>query len=268
MEYSLKQQKIMQGLSKMLHREIYHRLVCEENQHLLYPLIQDACTSIGYKMLNMTVSTMDGFKYVNCSIDVEDQFCAVMVGFFLDISNIILGCDKDYYLPVVMFCTTYSDNINQYIDTDRSTKHELLHVNDILDMIEKDPDFPEKVRQYSMSKQNLSINDLPKSIEFEMFKMLRLEAKAAREDYKNGENYILIPLKNGEIYRHNNVPLGKFISVKIGSEVIRIKDVYLRKFPENSIARQIILRSMRQAVTKYGKNIFKGDLLKVLNSLK
>lgn len=157
----------------MTHRDVYNRLVCDENRQLLHPLIESACTSIGYKLLDMVICGLNGIKYIECSIDTQEIFHAVMIGFILDITKIEPEYDKKYYyMPVIMFCTTYEDHINKYIDKHQSTRHELMHLKDILDLIEKDPEFTEKVMRYSMNKQDLAVDDLPKSIEFEMSKSL------------------------------------------------------------------------------------------------
>jgi hypothetical protein len=252
----------------MTHIEVYHRLVCEENRQMLHPLMQDACASIGYKMLDMVICNSDGLQYIECNVDTKEHFHAVMIGFILDIRRIVPESGKDhYYLPSIMFCTTYNYHVNQYLDRENSRRHELMHLRDVLCMIDKDPQFTNKVMQYSMNKQNILVKDLPKSIEFEMYKLFILEPKASREDHKNGENYLLIPLNNGGIYRHGNVSLDEFVRVKIGSEIARIRDIYLEKFPNNPRAKQIILRQMRQSLVRHGKDVFKSDLEKVLRHL-
>ncbi|MBF0135702.1 MAG: hypothetical protein HQL65_05640 [Magnetococcales bacterium] len=231
-------------------------------------MIQEACTSIGYKFLDMKICSSDGFKYIECDIDTEEKFQGVMIGFILDIRNIIPEYDKEsYYLPVVMFCTTYQENIKKLLNKEITIKHELMHVRDVLDMIEKDPKYTEKVAKYSMNNDTISVKNLPKSIEFEIFRLFNLEPQASEEDYKNGENYVLIPLKNGEIYRIDDIPLDKYIRIAIASDIERVKNIYLNKFPRNPMVKKIILHHIRQAVKRHGKKIFGSDLPHVLKNL-
>ena len=77
-------------------------------------------------------------------------------------------------------------NARKLINRELSILHETAQIKDILDLIEKQPDYPETVHKYNMNNDDLSLQDLEKSIDFEISKLFYLEPRALSMDFANG----------------------------------------------------------------------------------
>ena len=244
----------------MKNKEIYHKIVSQNNFDELKIILEKEFSSIGYDLLGFEILYDKDFPYIYCSVDTEELFAAMMIGLLIDIRHLIPEYKKKiYYLPVAAFCETYPDKVSQYVNKKNSINHELLHVKDILNLIEEDPEYPEKISKFG-KQGTIKIKDLPTSIDLEIFKIFYIEPQAIKLDYDAGENYILLPLKNGEIYRHICDDVQQVMMVKMASELSRVEKIYLNKFSNTPTAEETISTEFKKAISKYGGNIFDDKL--------
>ena len=234
-------------------KEIYQKIVCERNLEQLKLILGKEIPAVGFEFISFELlkDTRDGFPYIYCLIDSNMMYAAQMIGLLVDIKEIIPDYGKDYYyLPIVAFCETLPEEVRQYVNKGISINHELLHVKDMLDLIDEDPGFPEKVWNYGKYSP-IKNDDLPESIDHEIFKVFRMEPQAIRQDYEAGENYILLPLKNGEIYKYVCSEFQQCLLVKMVSEITRINKIYLDKFNIEPSAKQIISDEFKRSIKKF-----------------
>ena len=249
--------------TRMNHREIYHKIVSKDNQGKIRTLLEGEISSIGYGLLDLQILDDDGFPYIYCAIETDEIFAAQMIGFIVKISHLFPDCHEGiYYLPAVAYCDTYPDDIRRYMNKKISINHEIIHIKDILTLIESDPQFPEKIRKYGKYGP-VKTEDLPKSIDLEIFKVFYTEPKAMKFDYESGEKHILFRLSSGEVFRFPCKNIDEYIMLNMESEILRIRDVYFGRFQE----KEIIVQEIKKAVTKYGKSIFGANLEKALSGI-
>ena len=176
------------------HRKIYLQFVNKDNMTKLRRILDENLGDMGYELCKFDVLVDDDLPYIFCTIKSEEMFCAQMIGLIIDSDELEAKHTRSvYYLPAILMRNDFEEDADGLLKKDRILQHELQHVHDILSYIERYPEFPENYRKFGMSG-DVSIEDLPKSMDMELSKLFILEPAASRLDYNNGETYILIPV--------------------------------------------------------------------------
>ena len=239
----------------MTHKEIYFYLVKKENEDSLRELFIEEGIFEDFKVTDMEIHTKAGFPYILLLVKPKEIFAAMFIGVFVDIKPMLPDYpDEWYYLPFIQYCPTYPKKYQAYIDRELSIIHEITHIKDILALIEKNPGYVDTVSKYTMFNEDLTLEDLEKSIDFEISKIFYLEPKALAGDYASGETVIYSDMM-GEIKGYPCQTVEEYVQLKIIHYKNKIKDIYAEKFPGQY---QGINELINEAINKYGKEVF-GD---------
>lgn len=83
----------------------------------------------------------DGLPYLYLLVDsferLSEQAYAMVDGIFIDIASIVADWTEIFYLPVLVIRKEKNNELKQFIDIDRLEKHELFHINEIINYITK-----------------------------------------------------------------------------------------------------------------------------------
>ena len=242
----------------MDHTALYYAIVTEENRDELSLIIAEHLDLIGYKLVNFNINRADGFPYICCQIKTAELFSAQMIGFFVAIDSMIAGYEKPhYYLPIVVFCADYDERFKRLINQQLAIEHEIQHIKDMLDLIKQNPDYPEKSYRYGINSA-LSIEDLPTSIDLELFKLFAIEPNAMRLDFDKGEKSILMPFDGAAktVIRYDCDSVDEYIGLNIKSYIENIKDGYKQRFKNDAAVAKIVDQEVELALNRYGKTVF------------
>ena len=135
--------------------------------------------------------------------------------------------------------------------------------------IEKYPDFPENYRKFGMNSE-VSIEDLPKSMDMELSKLFFLEPAASKLDYDSGETYILINLEdtfNGKLGCYHCRDINEYVGLQMKSSLYRIRMRYQMMHPNNMMASKFIQQELNKALHKYGRDVFGQNPVRGLKDL-
>ena len=237
----------------MTHKEIYYHLVKEENAHSLEELFKKEGILRQFNARKLEIHPGDDFPYILLLVKSKEIFAAMFIGIFVDIQALLpTYANEWYYLPLILFCPHYSRKIQKLIDRELSILHETAHIKDILDLIEKQPGYPETVHKYNMNNDDLSLADLEKSIDFEISKLFYLEPRALSMDFANGETDIYNDML-GKILSYPCESAEEYVQLKIINYKNKIKKIYGNKFPEEH---HRIEELLIDAINKYGKAVY------------
>jgi len=239
----------------MTHKEIYYHLVKEENAHSLGELFKKKGILRQFNARKLEIHSENDFPYILLLVKSKEIFAAMFIGIFVDIRTLLSTYANEwYYLPLILFCPHYSRKFQELINRELSISHETTHIKDILDLIEKQPDYPETVHKYNMNNDDLSLADLEKSIDFEISKLFYLEPRALSMDFANGETVIYDDML-GKILSYPCESAEEYVQLKIIDYKNKIKKIYGNKFPEKY---HQIEELLIDAINKYGKAVY-GD---------
>ncbi|MFT4927252.1 MAG: hypothetical protein ACI8WB_003358 [Phenylobacterium sp.] len=247
----LNQQDIYLKLLQPQHFDALEQLMKAQNVH---------------EVLNVTDVSWyerEGFPYILLKIDTEQIFAAQMVGLNLSIDEILPEYTEPYYLPVISMANGYDAKISKLINHDNAIKHELIHVKDILALIDKDDTYLPRITQYSLNKLTDS-TDLSKSIAIEVFKIFYLDPPAFASDFDNGEKSIRTQFL-GQIMSYECQTKEEYIEMQISDYIDTLNVAYQQKFPDQ---KKRIDKKINNSVMKYGKDVLGESPLEKLDTLK
>lgn len=247
----LSHQEIYQELLKPQHFEQFEQLMKTQNVH----------TS-----LNATAASLeskDGFPYVLLKINTEEIFAAQMVGLYLLIQDILPEYSEYFYFPAIAMANGYNPQIAKLINHENSIRHELLHIKDVLALIDKDPTYLERVTQYSL-KQLDDEKNLAKSIAIEVFKIFYLEPQAFASDFSHGEKAIRTTFL-GQIVEYQCQTKAEYIEMQLSDYLENLSLAYQNKFPQS---KKRIEKKIESSVLKYGKEVLGSTPLEKLQQIR
>jgi hypothetical protein len=152
--------------------------------------------------------------------------------------------EQDYYLPVL--------GVAQGASTP-TIRHELLHLHDLLALIEQDPSYPERALKQSINSIS-EPSQIEESVEFELFKIFAMEPQAYRLEYSLGETWIDTTYA-GLPVRYNCASADELVAMRLADYVSTLEHRYAEKFPGSEAT---ILKAVRQSANRHGRELF-GD---------
>jgi hypothetical protein len=191
------------------------------------------------------------FPYVLFTIETDQIFAAQMVGLYLEIEELVPEYTGLFYLPIIAVAQNYDSEINRLINIENSVAHELIHIKDILSLIDKDPSYIERSGNYGMNTVK-DAEDLRESIDLEIFKIFYLEPQAFRSDFSKGERMIRTMLL-GKILEYECETETEYIEMQLCDYFGNLSEIYKEKFPNEG---DTIKKYIDASVVKYGKAVF------------
>lgn len=193
------------------------------------------------------------YPYILLELDIVGEFAAQFLGLFLDIHKYFLWHDaENFYLPAIAYPHEYHRGIKQYVNKEVSIAHELLHLRDIIESIENEPGYLEKVYRYGFENVE-DTSDLEESIAFEVGKIFRIEPKALANDFKNGEKMIFEPFFLGMVMKYKCSTEDEYIRLSMCNYIVDLQEMYCEKFGE---AEDKIKEYFMNSVNRHGREIF------------
>ncbi|UCH95531.1 MAG: hypothetical protein JSV88_01425 [Candidatus Aminicenantes bacterium] len=240
----------------MTHKEIYYHLVKKENANGLGQLLEKQGIFEKFKVERLEIQSQNDFPYILVQVRSKDLYAAMFIGIFTDIRPLFPNYpDEFYYLPLIFFCPYYPEKFQKLINREFSIRHEVLHIKDILDLVEQEPGYLTKVRQYNVNNEDLQLDDLEKSMDLEIFKVFYLEPRALAQDFANGENTLYMELGE-KILQYHCQTSEEYVQLKINDYITKIRILYLQKFPAKKFR---IENGLKNFTNKYGKDIYGED---------
>jgi len=191
----------------------------------------------------------------------ENGLVAHCTGVWFDVRPLVgPEGEEDYYLPVL--------GVPEGATTP-TIRHELLHLHDLLALIEQDP-------SYSQRALNLGINSISEpsqieeSVEFELFKIFAMEPQAYRLEFELGETWIDAS-HGGQPVRYHCATEEELVSMRMADYVTKLEDRYVQMFPGHEA---MIRKAMRRSTDHHGHEVFGAyaydriQQVNVLSSLK
>ncbi len=244
------------------YEEIYHYLLKPDHFEQLQVLMKEQNI---YESLNVKEVSLknEDFPYVLFKIETDQIFAAQMVGLLLEIDSLLPEYTDEYYFPVIAMARNYDAEINHLINLEHSVAHELLHIKDILSLIENDPFYIQRLGKYGMNMLE-SIEDLQESIDFEVFKIFYLEPQAFESDFSNGEK-TLRTMFFGKILEYECGTEQEYVEMQMSSYLGNLSEAYKDKFPDEGTA---IKNHIDASAAKYGKDVLGEAPLQKLQELR
>ncbi|TMQ09083.1 MAG: hypothetical protein E6J90_38775 [Deltaproteobacteria bacterium] len=228
----------------MRHREIYMALLSRSLRDRLLATLEAEGILTLLKARALSVVDATPLPYVRLEVNAgEDGLVAHCTGIWFDVRPLVgLEGEEDYYLPVL--------GVSQ--DASGPTiAHELLHLHDMLALIEQDPSYPERALKLSIN----SISDpseIEGSIDFELFKIFAMEPQAYRLEYEMGETWIEV-FDAGRPIRYHCATAEELVAMRMADYVASLERRYAKKFPGHEAT---IRQAVRVSVSHHGRAVF------------
>jgi len=190
-------------------------------------------------------------------------FAARMTGLFLDDVSNITGYEGQFYLPVICLHEFLPEKIAVLINVELSIEHELIHIRQIFELISIDSTYLHRVKKYGM--ENIKdINQIPDSIDLEVFKLFYLEPEAMKFDFDHGEITIRTQFM-GKIMEYDCASVEEYTQMKIADYIDNFKEVYHKKFSDYPYEK--LVSFFDESIKKYSGTVLGLDPIATLKKL-
>ncbi|UZW16042.1 hypothetical protein OSC52_09575 [Clostridium pasteurianum] len=239
----------------MTHKNIYFKIVKEKNIQLLNKIFKEQGLIEYHHIDNIQFMCKNDFPYILITENNTGRnnivYAAKYIGLFLNLQKIIVDYKQLYYLPVIAIPAEYDKYIEKYVEKHLAIEHELIHVKDILQIIDTDDKYLSNVYNYALSNIK-SVENIEKSIDFEIYKIFKLEPRALSSDYKGGLCMIYSDFIFG-IAKYKCTSLEEYLQMEIYNYLSNLKSTYIEKFENN---KKIIENIFKEKINKYGNEIY------------
>jgi hypothetical protein len=226
------------------HREIYMALLSPLLRDRLLAALNEEGILTLLKAHASCVVDAEPEPYVRLAIKAgEDGIIAHCTGVWLDVRPLV-GPDgqDDYYLPVLGVADGASAS---------TVAHELLHLRDMLALIEQDPTYPDRALKLSINSISYP-SEIEQSVDFEMLKIFSMEPQAYRLEYEMGETWIETSVA-GLPVRYACANADELVAMHMADYVAKVERWYSSKFPGHEAT---IRRAVRRSANRHGRAVF------------
>jgi len=226
------------------HRETYLALLSPTLRARLLATLEEEGILTLLKAHALEVVDATPIPYVRLEITAgENGLVAHCTGVWFD-ARPLLGpeVEQDYYLPVLGVPQGASAS---------TISHELLHLHDLLALIEQDPSYPERALKLSINSIS-EPSQIEDSVDFELFKIFAMEPQAYRLEYSLGETWIDTS-HDGQPVRYHCATAEELVTMRLADYVAILERRYIKMFP-GSVA--TIRNAVRRSVNHHGREVF------------
>lgn len=150
--------------------------------------------------------------------------------------------EQDYYLPVLGVAQGASIS---------TISHELLHLHDMLALIEQDPSYSERALKLGINSIS-EPSQIAESVDFELFKIFAMEPQAYRLEYSLGETWIDVA-HAGQPVRYHCSTAEELVTMHLASYVATLEHRYVKMFPRHEAT---IRKAVRRSANRHGRKLF------------
>ena len=250
----------------MDYKEIYKSIVQKKNIKILRKSLEEIGIFDKYNTKSLFIQEIDGFPFVLMRIQPDETsfFSAMMLGFFLDnLKDFNLKFQGEYYFPTITIVDKLPKNIDKRIvNIENAINHELIHLKQVLAIIENDPSYLEKVK--TLGVYNSEKEQIEASIDFETYKIFTLEPDALKNDYKAGEKTIRTQFM-GRLMEYDCDTQEEYVYMQIYDYIGHMKGIYVKKFPDFN--KELIDTYFNDSIIKHSDKILGDDPITTLEEL-
>ncbi|MCB1160356.1 MAG: hypothetical protein KDK45_22830, partial [Leptospiraceae bacterium] len=208
--------------------------------------------------------TQNEMPYILFTSDFDYYHAAQYFGLIIDIRNIIKDYEQEnFYLPVISFSDSHPEVIQNLINQEISIQHELIHIKDFFNILDKNPDYTGDLMRYGLFFE-VKNEDLEKSIDFEVRKLFLIEPNGLTHDYNNNERLIYDQFM-GRLMKYSCSTLEEYLQMKMLTYIDEIKSLFKNKFKNEN---ERIETEFEKSINKYGTGIFNDNPYQNYKSLK
>jgi hypothetical protein len=226
------------------HREIYMALLSPPLRDRLLATLEEEGILTLLKAHALRVVDATPLPYVRLeTTHGENGLVAHCTGVWFDARPLVgPEGEQDYYLPVLGVPPGASTP---------TISHELLHLHDLLVLIERDPSYPERALKLGINSIS-EPSQIEESVEFELFKIFAMEPQAYRLEFSMGETWIDAS-HAGRPVRYHCATVEELVTMRMADYVANLERRYVQMFPGHEA---MIRKAVRQSTNHHGREVF------------
>jgi hypothetical protein len=226
------------------HREIYMALLSPSLRDRLLATLEEEGILTLLKAHALEVVDATPVPYVRLEITAgENGLVAHCTGVWFDVRPLVgPEGEEDYYLPVLGVAQGASP---------ATVGHELLHLHDLLALMERDPSYSERALKLGINSIS-EPSQIEESVDFELFKIFAMEPQAYRLEFAMGETWIDAP-HAGQYIRYHCATPEELVTMRLADYVANLERRYAKMFPQHEAT---IRKAVRRSVDHHGREVF------------
>jgi hypothetical protein len=231
-------------LTAVKHRETYMALLSPSLRDRLLATLEEEGILTLLKAHALGIVDATPVPYVRLEITAGvDGLVAHCTGVWFDVRPLVgPEGEQDFYLPVL--------GVSQGASTS-TISHELLHLHDLLALIEQDPAYPERALKLGINSIS-EPSQIEESVDFELFKIFAMEPRAYRLEYEMGETWIDAS-HAGQPVRYHCATVEELVTMRLADYVATLERRYVQKFPGHEAT---IRKAVQQSANHHGRELF------------
>lgn len=231
----------------MTHREVYRWLLSPQQRDRLVRVLHEEHYVEKLCAEEVRFVEAEPEPYLSLTIRRGATFTAHSGGIYLDLARFPeLEQAGWFYFPLVGLSDT-KDAI--------ARRHELQHLHDLLDLIERDPTYPDRSLRVHCNDE---LSGLEEQIDLEVFKVFTLEPPAFRLEYALGACTIEMPFLPGLTFPYRCDSADELVATWMTEYVRQLEQRFVQRFPgERARIREVMRRAVdREGVRVFGEGAF------------
>ncbi|MBI2568432.1 MAG: hypothetical protein HYV63_15535 [Candidatus Schekmanbacteria bacterium] len=235
----------------------YHALLTTADLGGLWQLVRQTGVAAQYHLEEMRLERdEEGFPYLVCRQETPTKervgYVAMWIGVFVDPRSLLPGYHhSELYVPFVVLPRHFDERLTG--DPRVAVGHEVLHVKDVVALIERDPSYLPRMRELAINNLE-DPRRLGDSVEFEVFRVFHFEARALATEYAIGENTIRIPVLF-LVISYRCASRQQYLELMLANAVVNLWDEYERKLADRT---DELRGHFDRALAMFGTDVF-GD---------
>jgi len=253
-------------MNKSSYEKTYHHLVKQENLAKIKEILKEKESydpeTIGKIQYKKEKELPYLFVQVDSGVYLGQGNYGMVDGNFVNIESICPQWTDVFYLPILFLRQPADPKLKELVEKRKIKEHEIEHLKDLLDYIDEHPSYIKRAQKYSLS--GCTLENVGKSIHFEVEKIFQKEAPVLAKDYRNGETCVSISA-DGAAFEIEVDTEARFVEYEIGLYLGSLFERYLEKFPEH---KELIENLYKKEVDTQGRAFFgKNALQKIVFSI-
>jgi len=241
-------------MQKTSYKKVYHRLVQLDNLAKIKTILHEQSGFDSATVEKIQYKEENNPPYLFVEVDSGKYLghgnYGMIDGNFLNMEAIVPDWPGVFYLPIIFLRKPRNARMKALVEKKKILEHELEHLAGLLDYIDADPSYIARAHEVSITASTLE--NVGRSIHFEIEKIFQQEAPILAKDYKKGENTVAIA-DGGALFEIIATTADQFIRYQLAQYLSGLLDLYFKRFPEH---KELIQEIFKKEVNAQGRAFF------------
>lgn len=257
----------------MGYKQDYQEIITKKNFTKLNKLMESGNLIADYKHSDFKIGNDSGINYLNVTIDTENEpsnYASFLMIIYLKRKELFNNSTEKEIFPLMIIVkpNKIDEMGEKYRSNETDFNHEFMHLKDLIEIFEQEPDFIYRGYNYALSNFTRTgkrkPDDIIKCIDYEVEKIFKIEPKAMKSDFEAGDKIIPIPFLFS-LVEYECKDSTEYIKMKIFEYLKSLMSKLEEALNPDSELTKVINSGLERSINKFAKEVFGEEAYKNFN---